>query len=262
MSGVKKVASLADRLRIWFSNPLPGLKSVSTILFGATLALAALLAAAGPRHAAAADCGDMAAPGINWSECHRNNIILQGSDLHGANLSGTHFDSTDLSNTNLQSANLEKATMVRAWLTDAHAEGANFSRIEAYRSSFANVIADGARFTSAELQRADFSGAKLEKTDFQKAELGRANFDKADLTGTSFMLANLSRANLSGAKFQGPIGFGKAFMYLTRIEGLDLSAATNLEQAQVDLACGDKATKLPPGLKMPTNWPCPPDDKD
>jgi uncharacterized protein YjbI with pentapeptide repeats len=259
MGSVKSVGSLGGRVRARFSNPLLALWNVPAAL-GAAFALVLLLSGAHP--AAAADCDDMATPGINWSGCHRNNIILQGSDLNGANLAGTHFDSTDLSNTNLQSANLEKATMVRTWLTDAHAEGANFSHIEAYRSSFTNVVADGASFAGAELQRADFSGARLAKTDFEKAELGRANFDKADLSDTRFTLANLSRANLSSAKLQGPINFDRAFMYLTRIEGLDLSAAANLQQSQIDLACGDKATKLPSGLNMPANWPCPPDDKD
>jgi uncharacterized protein YjbI with pentapeptide repeats len=229
--------------------------------FAALFAFASL-SLAGSHPAAAADCDSMAAPKLNWSACRKNNIILQGSDLENANLSGTHFDSTDLSNANLKGADFEKATMVRAWLTDAHAEGANFSRIEAYRLSFTGVSASGAIFTNAELQRADFTGAKLDKANFEKAELGRANFDKADLTGASFSLSNLSRANLTGATFQGPIGFDRAFMYLTRIEGMDLSAATNLAQSQVDLACGDKSTKLPAGLKMPSNWPCPPDEKD
>ncbi|NEK55267.1 pentapeptide repeat-containing protein, partial [Rhizobium leguminosarum] len=49
----------------------------------------------------------------------------------------------------------------------------------------------------------------------------------------------------------------RAFMFLTHIEGLDLSAATGLEQAQIDLACGDASTKLPVGLSAPTTWPCP-----
>ena len=47
-----------------------------------------------------------------------------------------------------------------------------------------------------------------------------------------------------------------AFMFLTRIEGLDLSAAWGLQQAQIDLACGDTSTKLPAGLSAPAHWPC------
>jgi len=236
--------------------------SIAAGLSGLALAVAILLVSGTHNPAQAGDCGNVAAPGLNWSECSKTNIMLQGSDLHGANLVGAHFDSTDLSNANLTLANLEKATLVRTWLKNARAEAANFSRIEAYRSDFSNVLANGARFASAELQRAEFSGAQLTNADFQKAELGRADFDKAVLTGSNFSFANLSRAALSGATIKGPVAFGGAFMYLTCIEGLDLSAATGLEQEQINLACGDKSTTLPAGLKVPETWPCPPDDKD
>ncbi|MDL2401023.1 pentapeptide repeat-containing protein [Rhizobium mayense] len=231
-------------------------------LSGLALVVAILLASGAHDRVQAADCGDVARPGLNWSECSKTNIMLQGSDLHGANLAGVHFDSTDLSNANLTLANLEKATLVRTWLKNARAEAANFSRIEAYRSDFTNILATGARFVSAELQRAEFGGAQLANADFQKAELGRADFEKAVLTGVNFSLANLSRATLSGATIKGPVAFDGAFMFLTRIEGLDLSAATGLTQQQISLACGDKSTVLPAGLKMPEGWPCPPDDKD
>lgn len=205
----------------------------------------------------AASCGSTASPELDWQECNKKNLMLQGSDLQGANLAGTDFSLTDLGGANLKSANAEKATLVRASLEGATVQGANFGKIEAYRSTFARAIADGASFVGAELQRADFTGAQLTKANFEKAELGRANFDKAVLTGVSFALANLSRADLTGASFEGPISFDRAFMFLTRIEGLDLSAATGLQQAQIELACGDSSTKLPSGLSIPSNWPCP-----
>jgi uncharacterized protein YjbI with pentapeptide repeats len=204
----------------------------------------------------AADCGSTPSPGLDWSECSKGNLMLGGNNFQSANLSSADLSATDLSNTNMAGANLEKANLVRAWFTGAKAEKANFSRIEAYRSGFSNVSADGATFASAELQRANFSGAKLTGVDFEKAELGRANFQKAVLTGTRFTLANLSRADLTGSTFEGPIVFDRAFMYLTRIQGLDLSAAVGLQQSQVDLTCGDASTKLPSGLTAPTSWPC------
>jgi len=210
----------------------------------------------------AADCGATAAPGLDWSDCSKRNIMIPGSELEGANLSNTDFAVTDLSNSNLQSANLEKATLVRASLAGAKANKANFSKVEAYRSNFAGISAEGASFSNAELQRANFGEAKLSGANFDKAELGRADFDNAVLTGARFALANLSRADFSHATFEGPIVFDHAFMYLTRIEGVDLSAAQGLDQSQIELACGDAKTKLPSGLNMPANWPCPPDDRD
>jgi uncharacterized protein YjbI with pentapeptide repeats len=222
------------------------------------------LAAAAPAWSAAvaADCQSSPYPKIDWSECNKGMLVLSGSDLSGANLAGTDFSSTDLRNANLEGANLEKATLVRASLAGAKADKANFSRLEAYRTSFAGVSAQGASFASAELQRADFSEANLTGADFQKAELGRVNFGKATITGTSFPMANLSRAEMRGTVFEGPIDFSDAFLFLTHIGGLDLSKATGLEQAQIDLTCGDKATKLPAGLKAPATWPCKLDTDD
>ncbi len=231
-----------------------GMSNWKSRSLGFSVAAAALLLGAGPTFAA--NCRGYAAPGVDWQECDRHGLILRGSDLSGANLSGTDFSSSDLRNTNLQGATLEKAVLIRSSLASAKADKANFARIEAYRTNFAGISAEGASFASAELQRADFSGARLTGTDFEKAELGRANFDKAVITGSKFSLANLSRADLSGASFEGPIDFAGAFLFLTRIEGLDLSAATGLEQWQIKLACGDGNTKLPDGLSAPASWPC------
>lgn len=209
--------------------------------------------------ASAANCKGPSAPGADWSDCNKKQLMLGGIDLEGGNLANTDFTLTDLRGANLTAANLEKATLVRSSLAGARADKANFAKVEAYRSSFAGISAEGASFNSSELQRTNFSGAKLTGADFEKAELGRANFDKAVITGTRFPMANLSRATFSGSSFEGPLDFTDAFMFLTRIEGVDLSAATGLEQEQVNLTCGDSATKLPQGLTTPANWPCPVD---
>jgi uncharacterized protein YjbI with pentapeptide repeats len=217
----------------------------------AVVALAVSLACGGRSAALAADCGSSPEPGLDWSECSKNNIMLDGSNLPGADLSVT-----GLPNSNLDGAHVEKANVMRAWFTGGTMKKANFSRVQGYRSGFSNVMADGASFASAELERANFAGAKLTGADFQKAELGRANFDKAVLTGTNFTLANLSRANLGGVTLKGPINFDRAFMFLTNVEGVDLSTAVGLQQPQLDLACGDDKTKLPAGVKRPVSWPC------
>jgi uncharacterized protein YjbI with pentapeptide repeats len=210
--------------------------------------------------AEAADCKSLPGPQTDWSDCNKRQLMLGRSNLAGSNLFNTDFTSTDLSGSNLTSANLEKATLMRASLAGAMADKANFARVEAYRGNFSGISAENASFVSSELQRANFADAKLAGADFEKAELGRANFDKAMLTGTRFPTANLSRAVLSGSVFEGPIDFSRAFLFLTRIEGLDLSAASGLTQEQIDLACGDMATKLPAGLSPPPKWPCPADD--
>ena len=50
--------------------------------------------------------------------------------------------------------------------------------------------------------------------------------------------------------------FTGAYVFQTRLEGVDLSAAVGLEQGQIDIACGDGATRLPAGLSSPAAWPC------
>ena len=212
--------------------------------------------------ASAANCSARPAPGLDWSDCKKSRIMIPGSNLEGANLFSTDFSGTDLSHSNLKSANLEEAGLMRASLAGANAENANFSQVEAYRSNFKHISAGGASFKNAELQRTIFVGAKLAGANFEKSELGRADFDNAVLTGARFSYADLSRADLSNANFEGPLILDHTFMLLTRIEGVDLSAAQGLQQGQIDIACGDTKTKLPLGLKAPSRWHCPPDEQD
>lgn len=218
--------------------------------FAAAVLLASTLASA------AADCQSVAEPGIDWSGCNRRNLSISGANLEGANAAGADLSATDLRDATLTSANLEKAKLVRASLAKASADKANFSRVEGYRTDLKGLSAQGAVFQGAELQRADFTDAVLSGANFEKAELGRARFKGATLSDNRFAFANLARANLSGVKIGGPTDFSGAYTFLTRIEGVDLSAATGLVQGQIDLSCGDGKTKLPPGLTAPANWPC------
>jgi len=202
------------------------------------------------------DCQISPVPEIDWQACNKSMLILNGSDLTGAKLIGANFSSTDLRDSNLQTANLEKATLVRANLSGSIAKNTRFAKIEAYRTDFSRIDAQNAIFENAELQRSNFQHAKLANADFIKADLGRSQFDGAAIGGSRFTLTNLSRADFRGADFAKPVDFDRAFFFLTRIEGADLSKATGLTQWQVDMACGDDKTVLPSGLKKPKDWPC------
>ncbi|MER9638546.1 pentapeptide repeat-containing protein, partial [Mesorhizobium sp. M0228] len=127
---------------------------------------------------------------------------------------------------------------------------------EAYRTDFSRMDAQGAVFASAEMQRSNFQGANLTNVDFTKAELGRAQFHDADISGSRFSFANLARADFRGATFTAPVDFDRAFLFLTRIEGLDLSNSVGLSQWQLNMACGDARTELTSGLTRPEDWPC------
>ncbi|WP_246233063.1 pentapeptide repeat-containing protein [Aurantimonas aggregata] len=219
----------------------------------------ALLVPGAVSTASAADCTAAARPGIDWSGCNRKNLSLAGANLERAALKDTDFGLTDLTKARLTSANLEEAELVRSSLAGASADGANFTKVEAYRTDFSAISAVDASFRSAELQRANFTGAVLTGSNFEKAELGRANFAGAELADNMFGFANLARAIFSGARIAGEPDFTGAYMFLTRIEGSDLSAAKGLDQMQIDLACGDDATVLPQGLVAPASWPCAPE---
>lgn len=204
----------------------------------------------------AGDCRSSPDSKVDWSGCYKRQLMLGGSNLQNSNLYDADLSFTDLSNANLQSADLEKATLIRTLLAGSKADGARFDRIEAYRSEMSHMSAVDATFVSAEMQRVSLRGANLAGADFTKAELGRVNFEKAILTGSKFKLANMSRVNLNNARLDGTVDFDEAFMFRTRIEGVDLSTAKGLKQDQVDLACGDSKTRLPAGLVPSPDWPC------
>jgi len=237
----------------------PVLEKVSR-LAGATVVLVAL-PLIGAVSASAADCKALPAAGVDWQGCSKGKLMLSGSDLSGANLGEADLSLTDLRDSNLAGANLEKAGLSRSSIAGSNGEKANFSRVEGYRADFEGVSAPGASFASAELQRANFSGAKLDDADFQKAELGRANFKDATISNGKFAMANLSRVNLSEAKLAGEIDLSGTFLFLTRLEGLDLSQAKGLQQWQIDQACGNADTKLPANVKAPADWACEPDEE-
>lgn len=212
--------------------------------------------------AVAANCSASPAPGVDWQDCRKRNLILEGSDFSSANLSDADFSSSDLRDTKLEKTDLSKAALARAMFDSSAAGGANFEKALGYRTSFKNTMLADAKFTKAEMQRSDFTGATLTGADFGSSELGRANFADADINGTNFRYANLARANLKTAKFSTPIDFTGAYFYLTQIEGVDLSGTTGLAQWQIDLSCGDGSTKLPPGLEVPAHWPCSEEDEE
>jgi uncharacterized protein YjbI with pentapeptide repeats len=231
-------------------------KGFFDVTLGLALAIAICMVSLLPKSVVAQECRSEPSPGINWGGCGKRNLMLSGSDFTNASLAEADLSFTDLRDSVFKGADLEKAKLARAWLANAHAEKANFSKIEGYRADFQKMQAKGASFAGAELQRANFTGADLEGVSFEKAELSRVIFDKAVLTRSRFSFTNLARADFTDAIFEGPLDFSSAFLFLTKIQGVDLSQATGLEQHQLNMACGDAKTKLPAGLSTPTSWPC------
>jgi uncharacterized protein YjbI with pentapeptide repeats len=107
----------------------------------------------------------------------------------------------------------------------------------------------------------NLSGADLTNTCVKEHDLHGANFDGANatlmcmsfanFTNASFRGTELSGANLAGAKMDGADLTG-AKTSITSFLGTDLTKVKGLTQAQLNVACGDAKTKLPPGLKVHT----------
>ena len=104
-------------------------------------------------------------------------------------------------------------------------------------------------------------GADLSNTCVKEHDLRGANFDGANatlmcmsnsnFTNTSFRGTDLSGANMAGAKMDGADLTG-AKTSITSFLGTDLRKVKGLTQKQLNVACSDKRTKLPPGLKIRT----------
>ncbi|HUE65414.1 MAG TPA: pentapeptide repeat-containing protein [Rhizomicrobium sp.] len=107
----------------------------------------------------------------------------------------------------------------------------------------------------------DLSGADLANTCVKEHDLHDADFDGADatlmcmsfanFTNASFRGTELSGANLAGANLEGADLTG-AKTSITSFLGTDLRHVKGLTQAQLDVACSDAKTKLPPGLTIHT----------
>jgi uncharacterized protein YjbI with pentapeptide repeats len=107
----------------------------------------------------------------------------------------------------------------------------------------------------------NLSGADLTNTCVKEHDLTGANFDGANatlmcmsfanFTNASFRGTELSGANMAGAKMDGA-DLTVAKTSITSFLGTDLTKVKGLTQAQLDVACGDAKTRLPPGLKVHT----------
>ncbi len=121
---------------------------------------------------------------------------------------------------------------------------------------------DGTRvnFCEADLSNADFvmsmlAGANFKKAKLQRAKLTRANLTRADFTEARLDGATMDHAMLHQAVFQDAefeaASLRETMLYEANLHGADLSKVKGLTQYQINMACLDKRTKLPPGLSHP-----------
>ena len=123
----------------------------------------------------------------------------------------------------------------------------------------------GCNLFQADLEGAEMKGRNLSRSRLRQAELSlgvfnRTSFAGADMRdvnayGAVFSSANFSGANLSNASFVGTYlegaNFAGATMTGANFSGAEMARARGLTQARLNGACGDEATTLPAGLRIP-----------
>lgn len=116
-----------------------------------------------------ADCSMPAAPGVNWSYCHKEAVRLTGADLSGAVLANARLTAADLGEARLTGSDLRYANLSGARLDAARLSGADLTGAVLISTSLVGAdLRDAdlsfANLEGADLRRADLSGARLHKT--------------------------------------------------------------------------------------------------
>jgi uncharacterized protein YjbI with pentapeptide repeats len=128
--------------------------------------------------------------------------------------------------------------------------GASCQGCNLFQGDFSGLEARGLNLSGARLRQSDLSLSVMNRTRFTNADLrdveaygavfSNSSFAGADLTNASFVGAFLEGADFSGATLSG-----------ANFSGASLARATGLSQSRLNQACGDEATRLPGGLRIP-----------
>jgi uncharacterized protein YjbI with pentapeptide repeats len=166
------------------------------------------------------------------------------ANLGGANLGGVNLDGARLGAANLAEADLRKASLVNADLSGANLNRADLRLVKLNGADLAAANLTEANLGRANLGGADLHAAGLAEADLTDASLFIADLSEADLRGANLSRADLRWANLDNANLDGT-NLRKA-----NLRGTNLRRADNLTEDQLNGACGDSETKLPPGLTI------------
>ncbi|WP_339928648.1 pentapeptide repeat-containing protein [uncultured Brevundimonas sp.] len=128
--------------------------------------------------------------------------------------------------------------------------GASCPGCNLFQGSFGGLEARGLNLTGARLRQADLSLAVMNRTRFSNTDMRDVDAYGAVFSSSNFAGANLTNASFVGAYLQGS-NFSRATLTGTNFSGAQLTRATGLTQSQLNRACGDSATVLPSGLRIP-----------
>lgn len=128
--------------------------------------------------------------------------------------------------------------------------GASCPGCDLFQISLAYQSIAGRNFAGARIRQADLSLATADRANFRGANMSLTNFFGARLSGADLRDANLEGATLVGV-YLGGARLGGALLTGANLSGAELAGALGLSQSQLNTACGDATTALPPGMTIP-----------
>lgn len=128
--------------------------------------------------------------------------------------------------------------------------GASCSGCNLFQANLSYRDMPQVNLSGSRLRQADLSLSTMNRANFRGTDLSTANLFGGRFTSANFSNANLQNANLVGAYF-GRANFSGANLTGAILSGAEMERVQGLTQRQLDVACGDGATRLPPGLRIP-----------
>lgn len=130
------------------------------------------------------------------------------------------------------------------------AHGASCPGCNLFQADLTYQEVRGLNFGGARLRQADLSFGVFSHVNFSRGDLRDLNGAGAVFTGSSFAGSNLANSSFVGSYLQG-VNFAGANLEGVNFGGAEMNTASGLIQRQLDRACGDEATRLPRGLRIP-----------
>ena len=128
--------------------------------------------------------------------------------------------------------------------------GASCPRCNLFQADLSNLSLKGLNLSGSRLRQADLSLAVMNRSSFAGTDLRDVNAYGGVFSSVSFASANMTNSTWVGAYLQGA-NFRRATLTGANFSGAEMSRTVGLTQAQLNHACGDEATTLPAGLRIP-----------
>lgn len=128
--------------------------------------------------------------------------------------------------------------------------GASCPHCNLFQADLSNRALKGLNLSGSRLRQADLSLAIMNRSSFAGGDLRDVNAYGGVFSSASFAGANLTNATFVGTYLQGA-NFRGATLAGANFSGAEMDHAIGLTQGQLNGACGDEATTLPAGLRIP-----------